>query len=289
MKGPRAWTPLEIAFTVSIALHAAILSLRVAAPETFNRVFQDSALEVILVNTRARAPEAENPQALAQTTLAGGGEAKTGRAQSPLPHSAQTQSGDSAEALRRKLAQMQRAQAELLQQVKQALAKAPAAQAAQTPGEQAEWEQRQRQLLKLLAEIEERIQEENQRPRRHYVSPATREVPFALYYDAMRRRIEERGTRYFPEHQGRKLYGELTMVITLQGDGRVLTTEVAQGSGNSELDRRAQAIASAAGPFGAFSPAMRKQADQLVVITRFIFSHDLQLHAQNPAPMGGRP
>jgi len=40
------------------------------------------------------------------------------------------------------------------------------------------------------------------------------------------------------------------------------------------LDRRAQAIASSAGPFGTFSPAMRKKADQIVLVSRFKFTRD---------------
>ena len=77
-----------------------------------------------------------------------------------------------------------------------------------------------RQMLKLLAEIEKRINEDNAQPRKRYVSPATREVAYALYYDKLRRRIEERGTRNFPEAHGRKLYGELTMNITVDEIGR---------------------------------------------------------------------
>ena len=55
-----------------------LLSLRIAAPEAFNRLFQDTPLEVILVNTRSQ--EAPNKAAaLAQANLAGGGEAERGR------------------------------------------------------------------------------------------------------------------------------------------------------------------------------------------------------------------
>ena len=56
-----------------------------------------------------------------------------------------------------------------------------------------------------------------------------------------------------------KLYGELTMIVTVNHDGRVLDTEVVESSGNRTLDRRAQAIARAAGPFGRFTDAMRRR------------------------------
>ena len=65
------------------------------------------------------------------------------------------------------------------------------------PGDTAEQiarEEKRRRLIKLLAEIERRINEENARPKKRYVSPATREVAYAVYYDTMRRLIEDMGT-----------------------------------------------------------------------------------------------
>jgi periplasmic protein TonB len=140
--------------------------------------------------------------------------------------------------------------------------------------------ERQRQaMVKFLAEIEKRINEENARPRKRYVSPATREEVYAIYYDDLRRKIEDRGTSNFPEAAGRKLYGSLTMVITVNNTGSVLDTEVAQSSGNTTLDRRAQAIVKSLS-FGNFSDAMRRQADQIVVVSRFRFTRDATLQTQ---------
>ena len=70
--------------------------------------------------------------------------------------------------------------------------------------------------------------------------------------DALRRRIEERGTRDFPEAHGRKLYGELTMNITVDAAGRLLEADIVRGSGNALLDRRAVAIVQRAAPFARF-------------------------------------
>ncbi|MGS0759228.1 energy transducer TonB, partial [Roseateles sp. GG27B] len=73
-----------------------------------------------------------------------------------------------------------------------------------------------------LAEIEKRVNEESARPRKRYISPATREVVYAQYYDNLRRRVEARGTRDFPQYKGRKLYGELTMNIHVDQRGRII-------------------------------------------------------------------
>ena len=269
------WSTLQKAFAVSLAIHGALLTLRVAAPEQFDRLFNDSPLDVILVNTRVKADAPDKAQALAQTQLAGGGEAKSGRAASPVIASETTTLGDATDALQKQVATLRKEQMLLLAQVKNLLAQLPSPQKASD-----EDERKRRQLLKLLAEIEERIYQDNARPRKHYISPATREAAYALYYDTLRRKIEDRGTRYFPMNEGQKLYGELTMIITVNNEGRVLTTEVVQGSGNAALDRRAQAIAAAAGPFGSFTEDMRKQADQLAVVSRFIFSRDNVLHTR---------
>jgi protein TonB len=142
-----------------------------------------------------------------------------------------------------------------------------------TPTER-DQDERRRQLLKLLAEIEKRINEENARPKKRYISPATREAVYAVYYDQLRRRIEERGTRDFPENKGRKLYGELTMNLTVDSRGRVVDTDIVRSSGDRILDQRAKAIVRAASPYGLFSPEMRQHADQIVVTSRFRFTRD---------------
>lgn len=275
----QSWSTLQKAFAISLAMHGALLTLRVAAPEQFDRLFNDTPMDVILVNTRAKASAPEKAQALAQTQLAGGGEAKSGRAASPLTASDTSSLGDPTDAVKEQVASLRKEQALLLAQVKNLLAQLPPPpqKAQQSPDEN---ERKRRQLLKLLAEIEERINQDNARPRKHYISPATREVSYALYYSSLRHKIEERGTRYFPVSEGQKLYGELTMIITVNSDGRVLTTEIVKSSGNAALDRRAEAIATAAGPFGAFTEQMRKEADQLAIVSRFIFSRDNALHTR---------
>lgn len=262
-------------------VHGALLTIRFVDPERFNRIFQDTPLEVILVNAKSN----ERPdlaKAIAQASLAGGGDADKGRATTPLPPSALSEIGDASEESQRKLEALQEQQTMLLAQIKQQLAALPPPdpkQMASSADAKAQ-EDKRRQLLRLLAEIEKRINEENARPKKRFISPATREEVYAIYYDALRRRIEDRGTQNFPEAAGNKLYGELTMTITVNYDGRVLETQVEQTSGNLTLDRRAQTIARNAGPFGRFSDAMRARADQIVVVSRFKFTRDETLETK---------
>jgi protein TonB len=281
----RKLSTLQVALIVSIGVHGALLAVRIVDPARFNRMFQDTPLEVVLVNSRSgMAPE--KAQAIAQANLAGGGEAQRGRATSPLPPSALIETGDSNEDARKRIEQLQEAQQQLLAQIRRELAVLPPPDPQRdqgNPEEQAQQERR-RQLVQLLAEIEKRINEENVRPKKRYISPATREEVYALYYDQLRRKIEARGTKNFPENQGRKLYGELTMNVTVDAEGRVLETEVVRASSSKVLDRRAIAIVRAAAPFGPFSAPMRRLADQLVVTSRFKFTREEELETTLTAP-----
>ena len=275
------FSTLQITLGVSVALHAALLSVRFIDPEGFNRVFQDTPLEVILVNAKS-SERPEKAQAIAQAHMAGGGEASAGRATSPLPSSALTAVGDDYEESQRRLDAMQQQQNQLLTQLRKQIASLPAPDPRQSSqsGSQTAEEEKRRQLVKLLAEIEKRINEENARPKKRYVSPATREEAYALYYAAVRSKVEDKGTENFPARGGKKLYGELTMIVTVNHDGRVLDTEVVQGSGNATLDRHAQAIARASGPFGAFSPDMRRSFEQIALVARFKFTRDQTLETK---------
>lgn len=271
---------LQLALGVSVGVHAALLSVRFVDPERFDRIFMDTPLEVVLVNARTH-ERPDKAQALAQASMAGGGEAVTGMASSPLPPSAFESLGDSFEDEQRKIQAMQARQNLMVAQLKEQIARLPV----QSPSEMAQSveatakEERRRQLIKLLAEIERRIHEQNARPKKRYISPATREVPYALYYDHLRRKIEEKGTENFPELAGKKIYGELVVSLTVDRAGRMLSAQVEQSSGNLMLDRRALAIAKAASPFGPFTSGMAS-GEQIVVVSQFKFTRDETLETK---------
>jgi periplasmic protein TonB len=279
----KKFSALSVALTVSIGVHAVLLGIRLVDPEGFNRMFEDTPLEVILVNARSNEAPTK-AQAIAQRNLAGGGEFERGIATSPLPASPSSRLGDSNEDTHKQIDQLQETQQQLLAQIRRELAYLPPPDPRRDRGDpnQRAQEERRRQLLEMLAQIEKRINEENARPKKRYISPATREEVYALYYDTLRRKIEDRGTRNFPEYKGKKLYGELTMNVTVDAAGRVIETEIVRSSGSTLLDKRAVIIVKAASPFGAFSPEMRKRADQLVVTSRFKFTRDEGLQTDAP-------
>ena len=278
---PLRVTPMHTAVGLSVLLHLGLLFFRIADPQGFDRLLTPMPLDIVLVNARSSAGAPDKPQALAQAHLQGGGEAAQGRAQSALPMSERSQVGLSDDAASAKLRQLKQQQTAMLAQIKQQLS-INNAKPSPTAAEAAEQERQRRQLLDMLAEIEQRINEQNARPRTRYVSPSTREVSYALYHDHMRRLIEEHGTRFFPQAQGHKLYGSLTLVVTVNAQGRVIDSRILQSSGQNELDKQALALANAVGPFGPFTAEMKREFDQLAMVSRYTFKRNQTVQVDNP-------
>lgn len=268
----RRLSTLTIALAVSLGTHGVLLAWRVGAPQSFNRVFKDTPLEVVLVNTRSN-EKPTKAAALAQANLSGGGEEEQGRATSPLPPERMPMKGDAEQDVFKQRAALEMEQAQLLSQQRRDLALTAPPDRKRANGDATERDRIERNRIQLqqFAEIEKRINEQSARPRKKFVSPQTQEVTYALYYDGMRRRIEDRGTRNFPEERGRKLYGELIMNIYVDLRGNVVETEILRSSGAASLDKRAVAIVGAAAPFGNFTREMRKDAEVLIMTTKFKF------------------
>jgi len=266
---------LQKTLLVSVLIHAVLLTIRFVDPDRFDKFFKDTPLDVILVN----ASSDEKPvkaQALAQANLAGGGDADQGRATSPLPPSPTSELGDALQETRRMIENMQEEQRQLLSLIKNELVAMPPPQPKfkGDPGESRADQDRRRQLVEALAEIERRIKEENERPRKRYISPATMKSEDAMYYNQFRVKVERAGTERFPEANGQKLYGELIMEVWLDRQGRVVDVIITKTSGNAMLDRRARSIVRKAGPFGDVPAAVGKGNDLLLISSRFKFTRD---------------
>ncbi|MBM3387034.1 MAG: TonB family protein [Betaproteobacteria bacterium] len=271
---------LAWALLLSGLLHLVLLAFARLPQAAMDRLFQDAPLEVVLVNARGTPPD--RPQALAQAPLAGGGlQEGLALGTSPTAPARQAQDGDRLDEAQQKIRALAQQRMALLHALQQELTELQS-ESDRHPTDDLQQQSRQerrRLLTEQLARIE-REQGAQQGPRRRHIGPATQEVAYALYYDRLRQRIESEGTRHFPQAQGSKLYGELIMAITLDHQGRVLATEVARSSGRPPLDEHATRIVRQAAPYGAFSEAMRQQADQIVVVTGFRFARDHSLHTR---------
>ena len=277
-----------IALAVSVAAHAALLAVRFAAPEAFRQRPADPGLEVVLVNAKdARAPA--KADALAQANLDGGGAAEAGRAKSPLPDLRKVEDGDSIKALQRRIAALEQLQQDVVTRARTSSFTAPPVTEKEKPDPTRTGEDNldtSRAIARSKAEIFERIEEENRRPKRTQITPSTRQVGYALYYKEMQKRIEEVGTLNFPQQNGSKLYGELVVYIPVFQDGTIYMRDggprVEQSSGNRALDAAALQIVRRAAPFGAFPANMRTRGkdDLWEVITRFRFTREEKMQAE---------
>lgn len=280
---PRPTRVLELCLLVSVIVHVGILLIRLVPEQRLDRLLNIEQLDIILVNALSNSKSPNEVQALAQTNLQGGGDAndKT-RATSPLPREGQNQAGhDGQSDSERKLEQIKAQQQLLIARIRSELEQIPVPE----PGQSADEVQRKRQLmLKHLAELEKRIETQNAKPRTRFIGPSTKEVAYAEFYDQVRSRIEAHGTRHFPSFNGNKLYGSLTMVITIDSFGRLRDAQVAESSNQPLLDRKALAIVHASSPFEPFSADLKRRVDQIALVARFTFTRDGEINAEVAKP-----
>ncbi|WP_374015159.1 energy transducer TonB [Massilia sp. BJB1822] len=278
---------LCIAIGVSLAAHAAMLTVHFVAPKDFKIEPTDPGLEVILVNAK-HDKKPLKADALAQANLDGGGNADAGRAKSPLPDMRKMESGDSIKATKRRIAELEELQKKLLTQVKDSPVAAPPVTEKNKPDplpSGADLIDSSKALARMAAEITQTIDDQNKRPRKTRITPSTQEVGYAQYYKEFQQRVETIGTLNFPQKNGRKLYGELVVNIPIFQDGTIYMKEggarVEQSSGNPALDEAALAIVRRAAPFGKFpSKMLSKDKDDLwIIITRFKFTREEKLEA----------
>ena len=288
MKYLSTLTSLQIGIAVSVLLHAALLTVRFVAPEAFELKPADPGLEVILVNAK-HAKKPLKADALAQANLDGGGNADAGRAKSPLPDLRKMETGESVKATQRRVAELEEMQRNLLTHNRASGFNAAPVTEKDKPDPTrtgADLVESSKAIARTAAEITQRIEDENKRPRKTFITPSTQEVGYAMYYKAMQKRVEEIGTLNFPQRNGKKMYGELVVYIPIFQDGTIYMKDggarVEKSSGNPELDKAALAIVRRAAPFGRFPANMLSsdKDDLWVIITRFNFTREEKLEAE---------
>ena len=281
---------LWVAVTSSLLLHAVLLSIRFVRPDDASPGLMNRGLEVILMNTAdQRVPL--HADALAQVNLDGGGNADRGRATSPLPDSGRYAEGSLLQMQRQRLAELEQQQARLFVQLSanktESVLSRPQPAKTTDNGRAPETEAATTLLARREAEIAREIADYNKRPVKTQLTPSTRKVEYAMYYTALQQRIEQTGTRYFPERDGKKLYGELIVYIPVFQDGSIYEKDggprIERSSGHAALDQAALSIIRRAAPFGQFPAALRRDGKTHVweIVTRFHFTRDLTLESRS--------
>jgi protein TonB len=269
---------LYASVATSVVLHALALSLHFRFPDQLRWKSASPPLDVVLVNAKTR----EKPvraEVLAQANQDGGGEvAENRRARSPLPATERRKPV-------RNLAETQRRRQALEAQQQQLLAQAQAARPSvpvEAPREATTQEtapamsgrelaEQALAALRLQAQIDQRIQEYQKRPRKRFIGARAQEYRFAQYEEEWRAKIERLGTLHYPAQARGRLYGNLRLTVTIRPDGSVDSVELDRSSGLKVLDDAAFRIVRMAEPFATFPPEIRRDTDLLVITRTWFF------------------
>ncbi|CAM5783097.1 energy transducer TonB [Castellaniella caeni] len=265
---------MATALLISACLHGLLLLWQGVSPPAPAPL---PTLDITLVNSRSdQAPL--QAQALAQNNLDGGGEQAAGLAASPLPRTSADSADETVlEALRRRQAELEAEQRQLLAQLEahdQVAASRPSPQLlgqSADPGE----DDRQQESLVLsarIAALKERIERYNAQPRQTFVAPATRAVDYAAYVEAWRRRIELIGTEHYPPEARGKIYGELQLTVYIRRDGQLDHLEFDRPSSHAVLNSAARRIVELAAPFPPLPTQLARQTDVLAITRTWHFT-----------------
>jgi protein TonB len=270
-------TGLSIALTVSIALHLIVIAVRFVVPQAALFKPPDSALEVILVNARSH-DKPVKADAIAQADLNGGGDHDSGRATSFLPRAAEVSDGEAVRESLSAVQQLETQQRRLLTQSREATTavapEAPQKVDANDAAPTTDLTTSLKAIARLEAQIDKQTRDYNARPRRGYIGPTTRGASYAMYYAQWKDKVERIGTLNYPEEARGRLYGELTLRVTLNPDGTIYNdeVEVTRSSGSPVLDRAARRIVLLGAPYGPFSDDLRREYDIFEIFSTFRFT-----------------
>ena len=276
---------LSLALGVSVLLHAVLLSLHFKFPDA-SRAFQDKALDIILVNSKSsRKPT--DAQALAQANLDGGGNSEQNRrAKTPLPPSAQQQTGNDLQQAQKRVQALEAQQRRLLEQA-QGKSMPPSRndselQPAPEPAPSGrDLMSSALEMARLQGEIARQTEEYNKKPRVKNLGTRAEEYRFARYMEDWRIKIERVGTLNYPEAAKGKLSGSLILTVRIKGDGSVERIDIDRSSGHRILDDAARRIVRMAEPFAAFSADIRRDVDILEITRTWTFTSSNQLETQS--------
>ena len=266
---------LAMALSISIVLHAIVLSIHFKLPDTL-RNLTPSQLDVVLVNSKTRS-RPTRPDVHAQADLDGGGDIDLDRrARSPLPVLQATERGADLKQATRRMQELEARQKQLLSQPesrKKVVAAEPKPQAetkSQLSG--AELADSALIIARMEAQITRQIEEYNKRPRKTFIGARAAEVRYALYVEDWRQKIERIGNLNYPESARGRIYGSLRLTVSINWDGTLAAMDLERSSGYKILDAAAQRIVQLAAPYAKFPADIRRETDILVITRTWHFA-----------------
>jgi protein TonB len=299
-------TPLNIALTISLVVHALIAALHFSAPKPKLSKDNSQTMEVVFVNTKTKT-RPHNADTLAQANLDRGGNTDADRKmKSALPElknqlteitatpmaevqtSPQTNpAGAKATQEQRRVAELEERSQALMTQIlsvntvntkltRLAAAPEPTQDTQETPvktAQPADLMQASLNIARLEAIISRQQDEYQKRPKRKFIGARTQEYRFASYVESWRQKVEKIGNLNYPEAaKNQKLYGQLRMTVSIKSDGSVERIEIDKSSGHAILDNAAKRIVEMSAPYAAFPEDIRKDTDIISITRTWTFS-----------------
>jgi len=269
---------LTLALGASLLLHALVLAVRFTPPDLIEKV-RERALDVILVNSKSKA-RPDKAQARAQANLDGGGNTEENRrATTPLPPSERTRTGSDLVETRRRVAELEAQQQEMMTRLKSTRTvnanrapEAPTPQAAPNISG-ADLASSAMAIARLEAQIERQTNEYNQRPRVKRFGARVEEYRFAQYVEDWRQKIERIGNLNYPDAAKGRLYGSLVLTVVIKASGELERVEVNRSSGKSLLDDAARRIVQMSAPYAPFPESIRRDTDVLEITRTWTFTN----------------
>jgi protein TonB len=141
--------------------------------------------------------------------------------------------------------------------------------------EKAERLQRELEIAKLTAEINDSIERFAQRPKKKFLTARTREAKAAAYMLRWVEHVEHIGNLNYPTLARQAgLHGSLILVVAIDRGGNLVSSEVVKSSGTPELDRAADKIVRLASPFPPMPAKLAEETDILYITRTWQFEQD---------------
>jgi len=267
---------------ISVMVHAfLILGVGFKLPDP-SKLFNRAQLDIVLVNAHSKTAPAK-ASALAQANLDGGGNTDllNQRISTPLP------SDDISNASNQLVQESVRRQNLELQQQKlmSALKDAPKLSALEEQlktsdtanGINTDDKQHASEIARLQGEIARDLHDQESRPHKAFVAGKSKVLAEARYIEDWRTRIERVGNLNFPiGANGKRLYGNLQVMVGIHADGSLAEVTIERSSGNKILDEAAKRIVRMSTPFSSLPKGIvdrdGKPADILYIVRAWTFS-----------------
>lgn len=273
-----------VALILSLIIHALILfGIGIALPKLNTNKNPLDSLEVVLVNSKS-AKRPDQARALAQNNLDGGGNTSDDhQAKTPLPILGDAEKFTPEQTMQR-VQMLEQEAKRLMTQVKSNYTVTPDKKSDKVTKPVATGEdllQSSLEIARLEAQINKSMDAYEKLPRRKFIGARTQEYRYAQYVEDWRSKIERIGNLNYPQQaRDQKIYGKLTVTVSIRADGNVEDVTINRSSGQRILDAAAIRIVNLAAPYPPFPPDIRKETDILSITRTWSFTSNAQLESE---------